>query len=107
MATDVDLVFETHMGELGLLCRPEFRFCVSRKWRADYFIAARPPNPTWCALVEIDGGIWSRGRHVTGKGFLADCEKLNYASALGFKVFRFAPSQVLRGEAKEFIKRWL
>jgi hypothetical protein len=95
------------MGELGIACTPEYRFYEDRKWRADYFIVARPPNPEWCALVEFEGGSWIQGRHTRGKGFIDDLAKYNTAAVLGFKVLRFTPQQVLRGEAKEFIKRWL
>lgn len=39
--------------------------------------------------MEIEGGVWSRGRHVRGSGFEKDCEKHNEAAALGWSVFRF------------------
>jgi hypothetical protein len=104
MATDVDLVFETHMGELGLRCRPEYKFYRDRKWRADYVVSRGADTP---ALIEIEGGAWTRGRHTRGNGFIEDLSKYNHASALGYKLFRFTPDQVRSGEAKEFIKRWL
>ena len=101
------------MLELGFSCEREFQFKIGRKWRADYLIFRNertPFNPLSfkkTALVEFEGGAWTRGRHTRGKGFIADLEKYNVASGLGYKVFRFTPDQVKRGEAKEFIKKWL
>lgn len=98
--TEAALCFEADMKELGLLFEREFQFFKERKWRADYLV--RP-----LTLVEIDGGAFTQGRHTRGAGFIADMEKLNTASALGYKVFRFTPQQVLKGEAREFIRKWL
>lgn len=63
----------------------EFRFHPSRKWRADFAI------PSAKLLVEVDGGVWSGGRHTRGAGFVGDCEKLNAAACLGYRVLRFQP----------------
>ncbi len=46
----------------------EFRFHPGRRWRADF---AHLPSRT---LIEIEGGIWLRGRHNRPQGFLADIE---------------------------------
>ncbi len=64
----------------------EFRFHPTRKWRADFAI------PSIRLLIEIDGGIWSGGRHTRGGGFIGDMEKLNAAACLGYRVLRFQPS---------------
>jgi hypothetical protein len=47
----------------------EFRFHPERRWRFDY---AWPG--AWLA-VEVEGGVWTRGRHLRGAGFIRDCEK--------------------------------
>lgn len=60
----------------------EHRFAPPRKWRFD---AAHLPSKV---AIEIEGGIWSRGRHVRGPGFEADAEKYNAAQAMGWLVFR-------------------
>jgi hypothetical protein len=107
--TEAQLCFETHMKELGLHCEREYKFHEDRKWLADYMIM-RPieiPHPGNMVLVEIEGGAFTRGRHTRGKGFIEDMLKYSTASALYYRIFRFTPSQVLRGEAKEFIKKWL
>ena len=67
---------------------PEYRFHPARRWRADY------AWPLQRVLVEIDGGVWSGGRHTRGAGFVADCEKLNAAALLGYAVLRYTPQQL-------------
>lgn len=64
----------------------EFKFHPSRKWRADFALPAAK------ILVEIDGGVWSGGRHTRGAGFVRDQEKLNAAAVLGYRVLRFTPA---------------
>jgi len=54
--------------------------------------------------VEIEGAIWTQGRHTRGKGFLQDMEKYNEATRLGWKVFRFTPNQVKTRHALEYLK---
>lgn len=104
--TETQMVFESHMSELGLGWQREYKFYHGRKWRSDYLVW--DPKPfTRQALVEFEGGAWTRGRHVRGKGFIADLEKYNMASAIGLAIFRFTPQQVKSGEAKEFIRKWL
>ena len=75
----------------------EYRFHPTRKWRFDY------AWPTKKVAVEIEGGIWIGGAHVRGKHFLSDCEKYNAAGLLGWRVFRFVPGQLKKGEAQSFM----
>lgn len=75
----------------------EFRFHQTRRWRFD---AAHPGK---LLAIEIDGGIWTGGRHSRGKGMLADFEKSNQAVALGWQILHFTPQQVGNGEAYRFV----
>lgn len=94
----MDLVWEIH----GIpMPETEVRFHPTRKWRFDY---------AWLdslVAVEIDGGIWARGRHSRGAGILKDNEKINAAQKLGWRVFRFTPQQLKAGEAQRFIREVL
>lgn len=76
----------------------EFRFHPTRKWRFDYCWLKEK------VAVEIDGAIWARGRHTRGAGVLKDNEKINEAQRLGYRVFRFTPQQLIKGEAQAFMK---
>ena len=60
----------------------ELRFHPVRRWRFDY------AWPDSMIALELDGGTWSRGRHTRGAGYRGDCEKLNAAVSLGWRVFR-------------------
>ena len=71
----------------------EFRFHTARKWRADFHIKNTK------LLIEVEGGIWSGGRHTRGKGYLGDMEKYNAATMMGFQVLRFSTEQVTSGFA--------
>lgn len=71
----------------------EYKFHAERNWRADFLISGTK------ILIEVEGGIWSGGRHTRGKGFIADMEKYNAAAILGFKVLRFDTQQVKSGLA--------
>ena len=70
----------------------EFVFAPPRKWRFDF------AYPEKKIAIEIEGGIWSAGRHTRGKGFESDCEKYNTATLLGWRVYRFTGEMVGRGE---------
>ncbi len=60
----------------------EFRFEPLRRWRADFaHLASR-------TLIEIEGGIYSGGRHVRGVAFTSDAIKYNAAEMAGFHVIR-------------------
>jgi very-short-patch-repair endonuclease len=75
----------------------EYRFAPPRRWRADFaFIDQR-------LLVEIEGGIWTGGRHTRGSGFEADAAKYNAATILGYRVLRFSGAMVKSGAAIETV----
>jgi len=103
------ILFEKHLAELALDFRREWRFHPLRKWRFDYVIGEfvgghwEPDSLGF----EIEGAIWSNGRHTRGKGYQADLDKYNHATAMGFRVFRFSTTDVLRGRAKSFIAEHL
>jgi very-short-patch-repair endonuclease len=75
----------------------EHRFHPVRKWRFDYYHA-----PTRTA-IELDGGVYSGGRHTRGRGFLGDIEKGNAAAAAGITVLRLGTGQVDRQHVAEII----
>ena len=75
----------------------EFKFHSKRKWRADFHLIGK------MILVEVEGGIWSGGRHTRGNGYLGDMEKYNAATMLGYQVVRFSTAQVKSGKAIESI----
>lgn len=79
----------------------EHRFAPPRRWRFDL---AWPDRKLY---AEVDGGIWTNGRHVRGKGYEADCEKIAMAAILGWRGFRFPCSWVKDGRAVGYLERAL
>lgn len=77
----------------------EFQFHPSRKWRADFHLVGKK------ILIEVEGGIWSGGRHTRGKGYIGDMEKYNSATMMGYQVIRFSTEQVKSGSAIEQIEK--
>jgi hypothetical protein len=80
----------------------EFRFHPQRKWRFDW---AWPDLPSGPLALECEGGVWSKGRHLRGKGFLADVEKYNQAVIMGWRLLRCTPADVESGAVFELLKR--
>ena len=79
----------------------EFRFCPTRKWRSDFAYPERK------VLIEIEGGVWTEGRHVRGRGYLADIEKYNTAALMGYRLLRVTPDDVRKGRALKLISQEL
>lgn len=66
----------------------EYVFAPPRKWRMDF---CWPPQRVG---LEIDGAIWTQGRHTRGAGWLKDSEKLNTAASMGYRMLRASPQQL-------------
>ncbi|MCH4243731.1 hypothetical protein [Acinetobacter gerneri] len=88
-----------HLQAYRIEFEQEFQFNKDRKWRADFYLVGTN------ILIEVEGGIWSNGRHTRGKGYIADMEKYNSATALGYSVYRYSTEQVKSGLAIEEIRR--
>lgn len=74
---------------------------IGRQWRFDF---AWPDRQI---AAEIEGGIWTGGRHSRGAGFSKDIVKYNAAAELGWFVFRFSGDDVNNGSALAQIERVL
>jgi hypothetical protein len=80
---------------------PEWAFHDERKWKFDYaWIGAK-------VALEVEGGVWTGGRHTRGKGFLADVEKYNAAALLGWRVLRCTPDTLTSRNTQEMLRRAL
>ena len=65
----------------GPVLESEFCFCGDRGWRADY----RRGD----VLIELEGGVYTGGRHSRGgKAFCDDAVKYNTTAILGYTVIR-------------------
>jgi len=77
----------------------EVRFHPTRKWRFDFYW------PDLMVAVEVEGGIWVRGRHNRPASFIKDCEKYNEAALMGITVLRVTDKQIKDGSALDWIRR--
>ena len=94
--------FEFQLGVAGLPeAVREYAFAPKRRYRADFAF------PAHMLLVEIEGAIYTGGRHVRGAGYESDLEKYNLAQELGYIVLRFSPGMVRSGEALAMVERVL
>lgn len=75
----------------------EHRFFADRRWRFDF------AWPKQMLAVEVEGGVWSNGRHTRPAGFLADIEKYNRATLLGWRVLRVTGEEIRGGSAVAII----
>src|SRR3990172_5589563 len=95
MRSKGEAVFLLHCQAYGLpKPQSEYRFASPRRFRFDFAWPKRK------IAVEIEGGIWTTGRHVRGKGYEADLVKYNLATMLGWRGFRYSTSMVDSGEAR-------
>jgi hypothetical protein len=76
----------------------EHRFHPKRKWQLDF---AWPEIRVAC---EVEGGVWTGGRHTRGAGFTADCEKYNEAAVLNWLILRVTGQMVNDGRALHYIQ---
>lgn len=94
-----ELILMRDLRALGIGFEHEYKFHPTRKWRADFLISDTK------ILIEVEGGIWSGGRHTRGAGYIGDMEKYNAAAILGFQVLRFSTQQVKSGLAVQQIEQ--
>ena len=92
--------FARAMKRRGVEFIPEYKFHPTRKWRFDF------ANIEKHIAVEVEGGVWIRGRHTRGQGYIADMEKYNEAALLGWRVIRATPQQVRSRAFQLFILKF-
>lgn len=80
---------------------PEYRFHLTRKWRFDY---AWPDKKL---ALEVEGGVWTKGRHTRGSGFIGDMKKYNTAATLGWRILRVQPSDLMKFDTMAMISNAL
>jgi len=79
--------------------KTEYLFHPERKWRFDF------AWPGAMVAVEVEGGTWTRGRHVRPKGYAKDCYKYSEAALAGWLVIRVTGDMIRSGVAADLIKR--
>ncbi len=97
-----DELLRAQLREAGLpepVC--EHRFCPGRRFRFDWaWVEQR-------VALELEGGVWSRGRHVRPRGYERDCIKYSLAAILGWRVIRVTTGMLHDGRALDLVRRAL
>lgn len=88
--------FALQLRALKLYCVRQYKFCDGREWRFDF---ADPPSRV---VLDVQGGVWTRGAHARGAGITNDCEKYSTATVLGYRVLLATTQQVLSGDAMKW-----
>jgi very-short-patch-repair endonuclease len=79
----------------------EYKFHPDRRWRFDF------AWPKQRLAVEVEGGIFVRGRHVSPSGFVKDSEKYNEAAVSGWSVLRIpVAGKTWIEDAVDLVGRW-
>jgi very-short-patch-repair endonuclease len=100
--SNLELLFSLQLEEKNIKdWVTEYKFHPTRRFRFDF------AWPDHFLALEIEGGIYSRGRHVRPVGFKNDCEKYNEAAILGWTVIRVTSDQLNNNEAIGWITRAL
>jgi hypothetical protein len=90
----------------------EYRFCAGHRWRFDFAwpnyqreiradtgevvtIFTLTNAQIGGVAVEVQGGIWTRGRHTRGAALKMEWDKLNTAAILGWRILYCEPRQVM------------
>ena len=100
-ASEGEAKLASDLKALRINFEQEYKFHPKRQWKADFHMTGTK------ILVEVEGGIWTGGRHTRGKGFINDMEKYNAATVLGYQVLRFSTEQVKSGLAVRQIEKMM
>ena len=83
----------------GIQIEKEYKFHPARRWRFDYAF------PFLMIAVEVDGGVWTGGRHINPAGYINDMEKLNTAASMGWLVLRITTDDRFASKTFELISK--
>ena len=98
------MVFQAMCVAAGLpKPEPEWKFDPKRKWRVDWAFFW---SPVAHLALEVEGGVWTQGRHTRGKGFLGDLEKYNALACMGVWLLRCTPAEIKSGAAVELVRKF-
>lgn len=93
-----EILLAIHFAEIFGEGICEYRFHPVRKWRFDCCA------PSFKAAAEVQGGIWTAGRHSRGAGSQSDMDKLNTAIGMGWRVLLLSTADVLSGRDLDHLR---
>lgn len=75
----------------------EYRFDDVRRFRLDFAFPERRVG------IELQGGVWTGGRHTRGAGYERDVVKLNLLQSLGWRCF-YVTASMLRDDPQSVVR---
>jgi hypothetical protein len=100
--SELEMKLFTRLRHAGLpLGIGQHRFVPGRQYRFDRCWTEQ------MVAAEVQGGIWTGGRHARGSGIAAECVKLSIAAALGWRVLPLTDEMIESGQAVELIRQAL
>ena len=97
MKYDIRIVLKW-FAEHNLFPVAEHRFCPDRKWRFDFAWVDQK------VALEVQGGLFTNGRHSRGPALLKEHEKLNQAARDGWRILYTIPQNLCMSETVEMVK---
>ena len=79
----------------------EHKFHPPRRWKMDY------AWPEYMVALEVQGAVWTGGRHTRGSGFVKDIEKYNAAAAMGWRIIRCQPKELCTMATLQLVRQTL
>ena len=76
----------------------EHKFLDNRRFKFDY------AYPEVKLAIEVEGGVWIKGRHNRASGYIKDMEKYNLANENLWHILRYTPQQLVLSETLRQIK---
>lgn len=93
-----DHLYDEIVGAGFPIPKPQYKFHPTRKWRFDF------AYPDAKVAIEVQGGVWSKGKHARAKGLLNDYEKFNEAQKLGWSVFLIPSDWIGQGAILSYLE---
>lgn len=100
-ALSLDMLRQLRAVGLDVGLERELVFHPTRKWRFDF------AWPREKVALEVDGGVFTGGRHTRSTGFQEDCVKFNEAALLGWSVLRVTTTHVGSGVALRWVEKMM
>lgn len=91
----------THLRMAGIAYAEQVRAIPGRMFSWDFEITG------YRILVEVQGGVWSAGKHGRGSGILTDQEKLFLAQLHGYRVIQVSENHIRDGRALRWIQHMM
>lgn len=100
--SELEAILENRLERAGLpLGETQVPVIPNRRWRFDRAWREQ------MVAVEVQGGIWSGGRHARGSGIAKECEKFSTAAAIGWRILPVTRDMIEDGRAVALIRQAL